>query len=85
MILMTTAMTTLSTTTITVICVASTAVTTNIMIYYLFLFSLEHFVGAESNACSLKIFQFLAEKAEIISVGTFSQEITSYAKRGNSI
>lgn len=81
--LITTAMTTVSTTTITSI--ASITITTNNMIYYLFLFSLEHFVEAGSTICSLKDFQFLAEKPEIILVGTFSQEITSYAKRGNSI
>lgn len=55
------------------------------MIYYQFFLALEHLVKAESNACSLKDFQFLAEKTESVSVGTFSQEITSSAKTGNSI
>lgn len=80
MILITTAM---STTTIS--SVASIAITTNTMIYNLFLFYLVHFVESGSNICSLKDFQFLAEKTWIILVGTFNQEITSYAKRGNSI
>lgn len=85
MILIATAMTTVSTTTITIASTASIAITTNHMIYFLALFSLEHFVEARSNICSLTVFKFLAEKTEIILVGTFSQEITSYAKRGNSI
>lgn len=85
MILIITAMTTVSTTTITITSIASIAITTNNMIYCLFLLSLQQFVEAGSNMCSLKDFQFLTEKTEIILVGTFSQEITSYAKRGNSI
>lgn len=80
--LITIAMTTMSTTTITSI--ASITIMANNMIYYLFLSSLEHFLEVGTNIWSLKDFQFLAEKTEIILVGTFSQEITSYVKTSNS-
>lgn len=49
----------MSTTTITI---TSIAIATNNMICYLFLFSLEHFVGAGSNISILKDYQILAEK-----------------------
>lgn len=79
----TTGVTTVSTETVTSIC--NITITTNTVIYYLFLLALEHPVKVERNICSLKNFQFLAEKTKSVLVGTLSQEITPYAKTGNSI
>lgn len=65
----TTGVTTVSTKTVTSI--SNIAITTKTVIYYLLLLALEHLVKAESNACSLKNFQFLSEKTKSVFGGNF--------------